>query len=242
MRTALFQEAFSKVFRQEDVSAPTYAFWDPIIVAKLDPCPDVPGMISIKKQRLLNLAFGLIPENEAYLEVGTFQGKSLISAMLGNPLRPAFACDNFTQFEGNTFATAQGHLERYGLLDKIQFYNCDFRDIYTPASLPVPVGLYFYDAGHDYQSQYLAIKLVERYLADEALVIVDDWRFAPDSQSRAKEATIAAAEESTHDWELLLDLPARFNGDRAMWWNGVGVLAFRRQKVDATAAPDAPQS
>ena len=34
--------------------------------------------------------------------------------------------------------------------------------------------------------------------------------------------------DSSVNWALLLTLPARKNGDYGMWWNGVGVLRFRR--------------
>jgi hypothetical protein len=95
--------------------------------------------------------------------------------------------------------------------------------------LPIPIGLYFYNAAHDERSQYLGIKLIEPFLSDQALVIVDDWRHAPDSQSYAKAGTLKATGESQHQWQLLYDLPVRHNCDRAMWWNGVAVLAFRRK-------------
>ncbi|MEK7795556.1 MAG: class I SAM-dependent methyltransferase [Candidatus Hydrogenedentota bacterium] len=228
MNIATFRKAFWERFEGAKRNAPAYEYWDPIVVSQVDLCPDVQGMLSIKKQQLLNLAFGLLDEGEAYLEVGTYHGKSLLSAMLRNAERPVFACDNFSEFEGNSFEIAQANLAKYGVLEKVTFYNCDFRAIYTRDKLSVPIGLYFYDGAHDYESQYQAIKLVEPFLADEALVLVDDWRFAADSGSYAKEATLQAMKESAAKWSLLYELPARFNGDRAMWWNGVGVLAFFR--------------
>ncbi|OPX28569.1 MAG: hypothetical protein B1H08_05700, partial [Candidatus Omnitrophica bacterium 4484_171] len=97
--------------------------------------------------------------------------------------------------------------------------------------LPVPIGLYFYDAAHDEKNQYLAIKKVEPFLSKRALVIIDDWRFAEDSQSYAKAGTERAISESNNKWQLLYDLPARFNGDKKMWWNGVAVFKFNREDV-----------
>ena len=63
-----------------------------------DSLRDVEGMISVYKQYLLHLAYSLLGPDEAYLEVGTWQGKSLISAMLNNPPRITFACDNFSEW------------------------------------------------------------------------------------------------------------------------------------------------
>jgi hypothetical protein len=94
--------------------------------------------------------------------------------------------------------------------------------------IPQPIGLYFYDGAHDEDSQYEGIRQAEPLLAGKALVIVDDWRFAEDSRSYAQRGTQRAIAESANEWQLLYELPARFNGDRALWWNGVAVLAFRR--------------
>lgn len=233
MNIDAFQRTFAETFSAQDIQEPDFSHWDPIVVASTDLCPDVQGMMSLKKQRLLNKAFALLEPNEAYLEVGTYQGKSLLSAMLHNDRRPVYACDNFSQFDTNSLAITRSNLSRYGLFDSVVFYDCDFLTIYDQKHLPTPLGLYFYDGAHDDQSQYLGIKQVEPFLADEAIVLVDDWRFAPDSQSFARAATLRAATESPHDWALLYELPARFNGDRAGWWNGVGVLAFRRRSAGA---------
>lgn len=228
MDCTAFQKAFADRFSTQIINSPTYELWDPIVIRKLDPCFDVEGMLSLKKQQLLNLAFGLLDESEAYFEVGTYRGKSLISAMLGNPLRPVFACDNFSEFEDNTLEILQANLAKYDFAEHVTFYNCDFLEAYTPERLPIPIGFYFYDGAHDFDSQYEAIKRIEPFLANEALVLVDDWRLAEDSGSYAKDGTLKAAAESSAKWELLYELPARFNGDRAMWWNGVGVLSFHR--------------
>lgn len=202
-----------------------------------DSLRDVEGMISVKKQRLLNLAYSHLPPNEAYLELGTWQGKSLISAMRGNLPRPTFACDDFSEWQSTKGQDIHPrdafmmNLRRYELDQHVTFYDEPFQKIFTPEKLPLPIGVYFYDAAHDEQNQYLGIKLAEPFLADEALVLVDDWRFAPDSQSYAKAGTERAMAESSHRWKLLYNLPARYNGDRAMWWNGVGVFEFRKQPV-----------
>ena len=224
-----FRRAFWTHFNGKQRNEPNQELWDPEISRSLDLCSDVEGKLSLKKQQLLNLAYRILPAHEAYLEVGTYHGKSLLSALIGNPLRPTFACDNFSEFDVNSFAITQENLRKYGLVDAVTFYDCDFREIFSSDRLPVPVGVYFYDGAHDEESQNLAISLVEPFLADEALVIVDDWRFAKDSLSYAEKGTLRAIGESDHAWQLLYNLPARCNGDLAMWWNGVGVLSFQRQ-------------
>ena len=204
---------------------------------------DVEGLVSIKKEQLLRLAYGCLGREEAYLEVGTWQGRSLIAAMHGNAPRPTFGCDDFSESYMNRkldlHARFLRNIRRHGLERDVTFYKEPFQTIFTKEKLPIPIGLYFYDAAHDEQHQYLGIKLVEPFLNDEALVIVDDWRFAPDSQSYAKAGTQRAVAESSHGWRLLHELPARRNCDRAMWWNGVAVYAFHKKCLETrkTTAP-----
>ncbi len=228
MNTTQFHREFEALYPNEAYAIPDELLFSPFVAQKEDLCPDVQGMLSLRKQRLLNLAYRLLPPGEAYLEVGTYHGKSLLSAMLNNPLRPTHAVDNFSEFEGNSLEVLQKNLAHYGLADKVTFHDADFRTIYTPENLPQPVGLYFFDGPHDEQSQYDGIHLIEPYLASDALVLVDDWRLAPDSGSYAKAGTRRAIIDSTNRWKLLYELPARCNGDLALWWNGVAVLAFNR--------------
>jgi predicted O-methyltransferase YrrM len=176
MNTTQFHREFEALYPNEAYAIPDELLFSPFVAQKEDLCPDVQGMLSLRKQRLLNLAYRLLPPGEAYLEVGTYHGKSLLSAMLNNPLRPTHAVDNFSEFEGNSLAVLQKNLANYGLADKVTFHDADFRTIYTPENLPQPVGLYFFDGPHDEQSQYDGIHLIEPYLASDALVLVDDWR------------------------------------------------------------------
>jgi predicted O-methyltransferase YrrM len=206
------------------------------LMKRKDPYPDVAGMASIKKLRLLNLAVSLLPQDrfECYLEIGTYRGKSLIAALDGNPGRPAIACDNFSEFEEPSFPQNQAILEkniaRYGLAEQVQFFDSDFRSLlqtWREKKLP-RIGVYFYDGAHDEESQCLAIQMAEEYLADQAIVIIDDWRFESDSPSGAQAGTKRAIEASKNKWDLVRVLPASYNGDLEQWWNGVGLLTFER--------------
>ena len=201
-----------------------------------DPFPDVFGMASSKKLRLLNVVARHLPSDgsECYFEVGTFQGKSLVAAASGNPSATFVACDNFTLFDDpqnpKNYNTLLTNLATHGLKRSVRFYNEDFKETivaWRERDLP-PVGIYFYDGAHDEESQYQGVRLVEPLLANSALVVIDDWRFAADSQSYAEAGTRRAVSGSANRWKIEHVLPAKFNGDKALWWNGVGVLSFER--------------
>jgi predicted O-methyltransferase YrrM len=232
-----FIEKFESVFPEHRRNKPS-GLLDRIKLFRAfhDPCPDIEGMASLRKLQLLNLAVSLLPPNgdECYLEVGTYRGKSLIAAMFGNHNRTAIACDNFSEFTTSpteSVSILQNNIAKYKLSENVRFYNEDFKNLFEkwPTYNLPPVGVYFYDGAHDDLNQYEAIHAVESILANEALVIIDDWRHAEDSRSYAEVATRRAIAESPYTWHIQWELPARHNGDQAMWWNGVAVLLFSRK-------------
>lgn len=226
MKVRNFLQKFNECFSQKDLYNPTYSVTNERFK---DPCPDIIGMTAVKNQKLLNIAFSCIESDECYLEVGTYIGKSLVSAMLGNSAKTVYACDMFCQFAPiNSYEHLMSNLRRYNLVEKVIFFNSDFAKALNKDNIKMPVGLYYFDALHTEESQYKGIKLVEPLLSDEALVIVDDWRIEPDDTFQAKPGTEKAISESDNKWDILFELPSRYNSDRETWWNGVGVLSFQR--------------
>lgn len=232
MNLAAFRKRFEIKYPRHKIDQVSQWYEIGMVRNWFDPCPNIKGMSSIKKLRLLHIAYGCLNQDECHVEIGTYTGKSLISAMLNNPIRKTYACDNFSQFSDTSSESILfANLEKYGIKNDVNFFNSDFRKILNERFINLPIGLYLYDGAHDFDSQYQAIKLAEHLLSDNALVLVDDWRFADDSHSYAKAGTLKAIEESTESYELLYELPARHNADQAMWWNGVGVLAFSRRSL-----------
>lgn len=229
MNIMKFKKQFDKQFPYDKIGKVTLAYEYTFIRKMFDPSPSIIGMSSIKKLRLLHLAYSFLEPNESYLEIGTYTGKSLISTIANNKRRTTYACDNFSEFNDTSSENILlKNLEIYGVKNDVIFFNSDFRQILNDRFIKHPIGLYLYDGAHDFESQYQAIKLAEHLLSDNALVLVDDLRFADDSHSYAKAGTLKAIEESKETYELLYELPARNNYDHAMWWNGIGVLAFSR--------------
>jgi predicted O-methyltransferase YrrM len=228
MHTEQFARDFNRYFPPKDLERVSTHFEDACTRSFFDPCFDVEGMTSIKKQLLLKLAVSCLEPGECYYEVGSYQGKSLVSALHAAPGVAAYACDNFAEFQDtNSLERLETSLEKYGLRERVTIFNSDFRRVTDREHIRHPVGVYFYDGAHDYQSQFDGIQLAEPLLAPRALVIVDDWRLAADSQSYARMGTHDAIRQSPRAWTQLYELPARYNGDQGMWWNGVGVFSTR---------------
>jgi len=81
------------------------------------------------------------------------------------------------------------------------------------------VGVYYYDAAHDYRSQLDALRLVEPHLVEGALLIVDDtdWK-----QVRR---AVRDYRRSQPRARLLVELAGKDRG-QPWWWEGVQVLRW----------------
>ncbi len=188
---------------------------------------DVPGMASENKLALLNFAASLLPQGEAYLEVGSFKGLSIIAAMLGNETGEFHAIESFREF-GVDPATTRRELEqnlvRWRVRDRLNLLVGDsFAILRDDKAIRSPVGVYFYDGNHGRLAQHLALGIAEPLLADEALVVVDDasWpvvRNTSEAYARRHEG-----------YELLFDLPSEREFD-PKWWNGLLVYGYRRSR------------
>lgn len=229
-----FRLHFDYHFPESERDQPSPVLEQAFTRSYFDPCFGVQGYTSVKVQHLLNTAYLCLDDDECYLEIGSFQGKTLISAMLNNAPRTTYACDNFSEFTtdaARSFEVFQANLRHFGLAERVTFFNEDFRGVLDPKRLEKPVGVYLYDGGHTEAEHRDAITLAEPVLADRALVIIDDWNF--DGARRGAESALAA---SRHRWERLYLLPARGPeerpagaiGDHGMWWNGVAVYGFER--------------
>ena len=191
---------------------------------------DVPGMATENKLALLNLAAAHLEPGEAYLEVGSFKGLSLIGAMLGNDGRRFYAIENFLEFnpDGRARAELEANLARWAGPGGARVLEGDCFDLLrTGAGLEEPVGVYFYDGAHGRLPHYLALAVAEPWLADRALVVIDDasWPIV----ARATDRYVAAHP----GYRLLFDLAAEREED-PRWWNGVRVYAFERPPAKAS--------
>ena len=179
---------------------------------------DVGGLARENNLALLNLAASVLGAGESYVEVGSFKGLSLIAAMSGNT-GDFVGIDNFSLDEGNR-ALLEANLRRYGLAGHTILEGDAFALLGRGALGDRRVGVYYYDAAHDYESQVRGLRLIEPYLAPAALLIVDDTDW--DQVARAMCDYLAGQPRA----ELLVKLDGKDLG-QPWWWEGVQVLRWR---------------
>jgi predicted O-methyltransferase YrrM len=168
---------------------------------------------------LLNLAASLLGAGEAYVEVGVYHGASLIASMLGNEDRQFVGIDSFG-FRDANLETVEENLDRFGLPRPELVVGDAFELVPAGALDGIAVGVWYYDAAHDYDSQVQGLRIAEPLLVRGALLIVDDtdWQ----NVARAMDDYLAQQPRA----ERILTIEGKSRG-APQWWEGMQVLRWR---------------
>jgi predicted O-methyltransferase YrrM len=179
---------------------------------------EVPGLARENNLALLNLAASMVESGESYVEVGTYHGTSLIAAMVGNDDADYVAIDNFSM-AGASREQLEANVGRFGLELPTILEGDAFALVPSGALGERVVSVYYYDAGHTYERQLEGLRMIEPWLADRALLIVDDTDW--EQVARATHDYLAAQPRA----RMLVWIPGKDYGFPA-WWEGVQVLAW----------------
>jgi protein O-GlcNAc transferase len=179
---------------------------------------EVENLTSENVLALLNLAASCLGPDEAYVEVGVFHGASLIAAMLGTDDRRFVGIDSFG-FRDASLEKVEKNFVRFGLPQPEFLVGDAFELVPNGALGDARVGLWYYDAAHDYESQLQGMRIAEPRLVQGALVIVDDtdWK----DVDRAMDDYLAEQPRARR----LLTIDGKDRGS-PQWWEGMQVLVW----------------
>ena len=158
-------------------------------VAQTDLNPDtgiygIDGMSGKKYRYFINTLVGSL-EDARYLEVGSWMGSTLCSAIHGNKVK-AVAIDNWSEFGGPKESFLK-NVERFATPEvHVTFVEADFRTI-DFSRLPGLFNVYLFDGPHDAIDQYQGLSMALPCLDDRFVFIVDDWNWG-----RVRDGTLAA--------------------------------------------------
>ena len=180
---------------------------------------DLHGMSSPKVRHFLNNLCSRFP-TETYMEVGCYKGSTLISAGYDNNIH-LVGVDNWSEFDGPE-VEFQKNIRKWIPNSQLSFFNqnaftVDLRNILNP------IDIYFYDGAHDVKSQISAFTFFDRIFQSTFIAIVDDWNMDSVKEG-TKEAFRVLKYNILQSWEL----PAKFNGDKENWWNGLFIAVVRK--------------
>jgi protein O-GlcNAc transferase len=190
----------------------------------------VQGMTTPSTMHLLNLAVQQLGEGECYLEVGTWRGATLIGALLGNERVHGIAIDNDTMNDHDGDECSSQVVWR----KNVARFKMPTRSHYVDGSVPEvweiirpqmthPIGVYLFDGDKSTEeAAYAGIAGVVPFLADEALIFVDDA-----NEVNIRRAVYQFNRRYPNNVFTILDIPTPGN----CWpcfWDGIMALAWKR--------------
>lgn len=184
----------------------------------------IDGMSSSKVRHLLNNVCSL--DDARYLEIGAWKGSTLVSALYKNMHIKATCIENFSEFTGprNEFITNTRNRIEKGVMPNFQFVESDCFNL--DLKLLSKKNIYFFDGGHTLDDHIKAFTYYNNVLDDEFICIVDDWNHKYDNVRRGTEE---AFKQLSYNVLYSQVLPARFNGDRDLWWNGIFAAVVKKK-------------
>jgi hypothetical protein len=186
---------------------------------------NIQGMSGLMTRHFYNNL--LETEDARYLEIGTWKGSSVCSAMCGN--KAMVVCiDNWSEFGGpkkeflNNFNKFKG--ENDASFIENDCYKVD-------VSLLPKFNIYMYDGNHTNESHYKALSHYYSCLDDVFIYIVDDWNC-----KGVREGTEQAIQEL--GLTVVYDRSIRLTWDdthtpiplaNQTWWNGIYVAIIQKK-------------
>ncbi len=193
-------------------------------------------------QRLCKL---ILSDHICYLEVGVFRGLTLLSVAKAAAEYPVYGIDNFCQFDpkGNNQSFVESQIHNLGL-NHVHLINMDFEEALenlNPYIQDRKIGVYFVDGPHDYRSQIMCLELIRPYLADHAVIVVDDSNYQHVRQANRDFLV-------THpDFKLFFEaytpchpnnMPKTLRQDAEHgWWNGLNIILKDPESILAPMYP-----
>jgi predicted O-methyltransferase YrrM len=169
------------------------------------------GLARENNLALINLAASLLDSGESYVEVGSYKGLSLAAALAGND-GDFVGIDSFQLGEGSRQLLDEN-------LGGVGYTLLEGDAFELLPALDRRVGVYYYDAAHDYESQLRGLQIVEPQLAPGALMIVDDTDW--ERVDRAVADYLAQQPLARR----LITIDGKDRG-QPWWWEGMQVLVW----------------
>lgn len=162
----------------------------------------VTGLSGKKFRNLMKHLVGLMPQEYYYLEIGIYQGMTTLIVANENKDKKIIGVDDFSQFDkdGENIKKIR-EAESLLALKNIEIISEDFEKflIENKSKFGKKIGIYYFDASHDYRSQFLALNQATNYLAEGGIIIVDDCNY-PHVRQATKDFT------SVHgDYKLIFE-------------------------------------
>jgi len=185
------------------------------------------GMSGTKTRHFYNNL--LNTEDARYLEIGTWKGSSVCSAMCNNKAK-VVCIDNWSEFGGPKHEFLVNFEKFKGENDATFIENDCYK---VDVSLLPKFNIYMYDGNHTDESHYNALLHYYNSLDDVFIFIVDDWNC-----SSVRDGTINSIQSL--NLKVLYEKEIRLTWDNShtpypqakeSWWNGIYIAILQKQSA-----------
>lgn len=175
----------------------------------------IPKMSTLANGAIINRIVKQLPKDQAFVNVGVWNGFTFLAGMLNNPEKICIGIDNFSEFGG----PRDQFLARFNNMksDNHFFYDMDYEKYFSEIHNK-KIGFYIYDGSHTYENQLKGLQITEPYLAEDAIIMVDDT-----NEVEPRQATNDFMNTSKYRWETILDRRTCCNS-HPTFWNGIMLI------------------
>jgi predicted O-methyltransferase YrrM len=188
------------------------------------------GMSGAKTRILYNelCSFTFQGRPTEYLEVGSWKGSTLCAALQFNPHCNGTAIENWALF-GGPKEEFDSNLNLFNLKDRVKVFEEDAFSL-DISKISNKIDIYLYDGDHEETSHYKGITHFWPVLADQAIVIVDDWNW-----SGARQGTLNALNDVganvIEKFEIMYtanDSHTPMESACREFWNGIAIFVVSK--------------
>ena len=190
---------------------------------------NVEGVSSARHCTLLNRLVGAMDPGEHYLEIGTWRGRTLISAAYQNQGRLCIGCHKFrfhSRFVGWGLSARRAlfaNLERFRTDSaEIRMYIMSASALFRRRLVPGPIGVYFYAGDHSRRGTMHGVLAAAPLLSRRSVLLMDDW-----NEALIRQATHDALAQARLRVLWSRELPG-VNGTEVGFSNGLGAFWLER--------------
>ena len=177
------------------------------------------GMTGTKTRNFYNNLLTL--PDARYLEIGTWKGSSVCSAMYNNTAN-IVCIDNFCTF-GGPRDELLNNIDKYRGNNTVRFIESDCFKV-DVSSLP-KFNIYMFDGEHTYEDQYNALVHYYNCLDDMFIFMADDWNYES-VRNGTRDAISHLKLNNLYEKEIFTG----YSGDADGWWNGLGIMILSKSK------------
>lgn len=167
---------------------------------------------------------------KTYVEIGSWKGSSIVSALYNNTHIQGVSIDNWSEF-GGPIDEFHATINRFIPSAKLTILNKDCWSI-DKSDIPFSIDVLLYDGGHTYELQKKAITHFYKHLSKFSILLIDDWTCDwVDVRKGTYDGIMSCPLIIHYSKEIGLVGTSVHHTSGDTFWNGMGVFVVERTDI-----------